>query len=93
MRARHPDPRQLLEFPCEHEFKAFGRQKFDRRFKDNVCSAIAAIVPVPADSVRVRTSSRGSYICVSVKVRLLNFEQMKDIYAALRRVKELEYLL
>jgi putative lipoic acid-binding regulatory protein len=93
MMKRHPDPEQLMEFPCDHLFKAFGPHRADGRFEEEVRCAVSEVVPVSADALSVRVSSRETYACVTVKVRLENFAQLRDVYAALRRVADLKYLL
>ena len=84
---------QLLEFPCDYEFKAFGPQDADDSFEFAVREAVSAIAPVSRDAVRTRSSSRGTYLCVTIVVRLYNADQVKAIYASLRRIESLKYLL
>lgn len=84
---------QLLEFPCDYQFKAFGSGGEDDGFVLAVQEAASSVVPVSLDAVRTRSSSRGTYLCVTVVVRLYNIDQIKAIYAALRRIDSLKYLL
>jgi hypothetical protein len=84
---------QLLEFPCDYQFKAFGPGDEDDGFVIAVREAVSSVVPVSRDAVRTRFSSRGAYLCVTVVVRLYNADQIKAIYAALRRIEGLNYLL
>lgn len=84
---------QLLEFPCDYQFKAFGPREEDDGFVLAVREAVSSIVPVSIDAVRIRSSSRGTYLCVTVVVRLYNIDQIKAIYASLRRIETLKYLL
>jgi len=88
---KNPQGEDLLEFPCDHQFKAFGPNEGD--FSATVRKAIGSVVSVPLDAVRSRPSSRGSYVCVSVLVRLHSYDQMKRIYSALQDIDELKYLL
>lgn len=88
---RHPRPEELFQFPCDYMFKAFGPN--EKTFPEAVRSAVDSIVSAPADAVRVRPSAQQSYVCVSVIVRLHNFSQVEAIYAALRRVPDIRYLL
>jgi putative lipoic acid-binding regulatory protein len=90
---RHPDPEQLMEFPCDHLFKAFGPHRADGRFEQDVRCAVSLVVPVAADALSARVSSGGTYTCVTVKVRLEHFAQLREVYAALRKVAGLKYLL
>lgn len=87
----HPNPEELFEFPCDYTFKAFGPN--DPSFVEAVHRAVDTVVGIPLDALHVRPSARGSYVCVSVLVRLQNFDQVKDGYAALRKVEGLRYLL
>lgn len=80
-----------IEFPCDHVFKAFGPN--DGEFAAAVRLAVASVTPVPADAMKVRASSGGRHQSVSVLVRLHNLQQLHGIYAALKEVPRLSYLL
>lgn len=84
-------PEELLEFPCDHVFKAFGPN--EPEFPEAVRRAVVRTVPVSLDAMKVRHSSGGKYLAVSVVVRLHNVMQMEEIYRSLRRVEGLKYLL
>lgn len=88
---RDPNSEDLIEFPCDYVFKAFGPN--EDRFTDDVREAVSTLIPVPLDAIRTRTSREGTYLCVSILVRLHNFEQLKEIYNRLRAVNGLRYLL
>jgi uncharacterized protein len=88
-----PKVEDVLEFPCDHIFKAFGPNDEDGRFQAAVLAAVCSVQPVPLDAVRARTSSQGAYLCVSVVIRLENFAQLQANYTALRTVVGLKYLL
>lgn len=90
---RHPHPEELFEFPCDHLFKAFGVNDPGGCFQLAVRAAVDLVTPVPLDAVKVSESRGGAYVCVTVLVRLHNFQQLEAIYAALRRVDGLKYLL
>jgi uncharacterized protein len=83
----------LLQFPCDHVFKAFGSNDEDGRFQAAVLDAVNRVQPVPLDATRSRTSAQGGYLCVSVVVRLENADQLRANYQALRTVDGLKYLL
>ncbi|BCA79527.1 DUF493 domain-containing protein [Desulfuromonas sp. AOP6] len=83
----------LIQFPCDYVFKAIGSEGADGSFLRAVHRAVSDIVPVPLDALKCRPSSRGSYLAVSVLVRLHNMQQVHDIYAALRGVEGLKFLL
>lgn len=85
------EPDLLLDFPCNYEFKAFGSA--DNAFAQAVKQAVGQIVPVADDATKSRASSGGKYQSVSVCVRLHNSDQLKQIYAELKKVDGLKYLL
>jgi len=88
--ASHKD---LLEFPCHFEFKAFGPGDDDETFLVKVLDAVSTVVPASRQASRTRPSSAGKYQCVSVLVTLQNRTQLEAVYAALRRIDDLKYLL
>lgn len=90
---RHPHPEELFAFPCDHLFKAFGVNADDGAFQQAIRSAVNEVTPVSLDAVKLSESRGGNYVCVSVLVRLHNFQQLEAIYASLRRVEGLKYLL
>ena len=80
-----------IQFPCDHIFKAFGPN--DGEFFAAVRLAVASVTPVAGDAMKVRLSSDGRHQSVSVLVRLHNLQQLHGIYAALKEVPRLNYLL
>ncbi len=86
-----PDFEELLSFPCHYEFKAFGPAGED--FVDQVQNMVTTVVPVARDAMRCRPSSGGTYQCVSVLVSLQNRAQLEAVYAALRKIDGLKYML
>ncbi len=86
-------PQELIEFPCHFEFKAFGPGGDDSRFDDQVLAAISTVVLASRQATRTRASSGGKYQCVSVLVTLQNRDQLEAVYAALRQIDDLKYLL
>jgi len=88
-----PSVESLVEFPCDYLFKVFGPAAPDAEFAARVRRGVEKTVPVPLDAMKTRLSSRGAYVAVSVLVRLHNFQQLTDIYADLRRLDGLRYLL
>lgn len=88
------DPSQeLIEFPCHFEFKAFGPGGEDSSFYGQVEAAVGRVVQVSRQAMKTRPSSAGKYQCVSVLVTLQNRAQMESIYAELRKIDDLKYLL
>lgn len=90
---RHPHPEELFEFPCDHLFKAFGTNDPEGNFLHAVRKAVEVVMPVSLDAIKLSQSSAGTYLCVTIMVRLHNFQQLEAIYASLRRVNGLKYLL
>lgn len=82
---------ELFSFPCDHLFKAFGPN--DEQFVTDVRSAVAEIVAVSQDAMKLRPSSGGAHQCVSVLVMLQSFPQLQSIYTALKQVPRLKFLL
>ncbi|MCP3178104.1 MAG: YbeD family protein [Desulfuromonadales bacterium] len=83
----------LIQFPCDYLFKAVGSDEGEGAFLRAVHRAVSEVVPVPIDSIKCRPSSQGNYLAVSVLVRLYNMEQVHSIYASLRGVAGLKFLL
>ena len=91
---KHTDSQQeLMEFPCHFEFKAFGPGGDESRFVDQVLAAISTIVQTSRQAMRTRPSSGGKYQCVSVLVTLQNRAQLEAVYAAMREIDDLKYML
>jgi putative lipoic acid-binding regulatory protein len=84
-------PEDLLEFPCQYQFKAVGVT--GEIFKQAIVAAIEKHIPVSADAVRSRPSGKGNYQSVSVLVTLYNYQQLTGIYAEMRLVAGLKILL
>lgn len=82
---------ELLDFPCDHVFKAFGES--GSRFPDAVRSALGDIAPVSLDAMKVRPSAKGSYQCVSVVLRVNSAPELERAYAAIKKVEGLKFLL
>ncbi|MEJ2201517.1 MAG: DUF493 domain-containing protein [Desulfuromonadaceae bacterium] len=82
---------ELFAFPCDHLFKAFGPN--DETFVSDVCAAVAAVTPLSRDALKLRPSSGGAHQCVSILLMLQNYVQLQQLYAALRQVPRLKFLL
>ena len=71
------------EFPCEYTFKIFGRQS--PTFVERVRSIVGATFgTVPLDAVRVRESSRGRYLSVTIVLWVDSRAQLERVYTDLR---------
>lgn len=88
-----PDGQELLKFPCDYVFKVFGHLSHSEAFREDILAAISRTIPVGLDALKQRNSSGGKYLCLSVAVRVYNRPQLEEIYAALRTVEGLCYIL
>lgn len=84
-------PENLLEFPCQFQFKAVGISGDE--FYNNICRAIRKHVTLPDDAVHSRPSGQGTYQSVSALVTLHSYSQLTDIYASMKCVRGLKMLL
>ena len=91
--SRESSQKELLEFPCHFEFKAFGPGDDDEKFLNKVLEAISTVVPVSRQATKSRPSSAGKYQCISALVTLHNRTQLDAVYTALRKIDDLKYLL
>lgn len=82
---------ELIEFPCDFEFKAFGPN--DEAFKLAVTEAVASVQPVSRHALRERSSGNGSYRCVTVLLRIESRDHLHAVYRQLRSVERLRFLL
>jgi putative lipoic acid-binding regulatory protein len=84
---------ELLQFPCDYVFKVFAEHACGERFRDELLAAISRTIPVGLDALKQRDSSGGKYLCLSVVARVHNRQQVEEIYAAIRTIEGLCYLL
>lgn len=85
--------KELLDFPCHFEFKAFGPGGDESPFADQVLKAVSRVVNASRQAMRTRPSSGGKYQCVSVLVTLQSRTQLEAVYAEIRKIDGLKYLL
>lgn len=83
--------RELMEFPSQFTYKAFGVQPV--AFPQQVWQAVNEVVAVPWQQVQTRPSRQGTYVCVSVSVTVADAEQIEAIYQRLQQLENLRYLL
>jgi len=88
-----PSLQELLEFPCDYQFKAFGGNEGEGDFAAEVYRAVNDVLPLPLDAMKSRASAQGNYLCVTVLTRVGSLEQIEAVYAALRRLDGLKFLL
>jgi len=89
----HAPEKELLDFPCHFEFKAFGPGEAGNPFPDRVLDAVSSVISVSRQAMRTRPSSGGKYQCVTVIVTLHNRTQLEPVYTAIRKIDDLKYLL
>ena len=81
-----------LAYPLDYGFTIIGLASDD--FPEHARRLVARFVTdVPAEQVRVRSSSGGKYQSVSVAVRLESEEQRLAVYRALREDARVVYAL
>jgi len=85
------DPEDLMDFPCHYTFKAVGVS--GEAFVLDISSAVSSYAIVSQDSVLIRPSGKGNYQSISIVVRLDTYQQLTDIYAAMKTVSGLKMLL
>lgn len=73
----------LEQFPCFYTFKIFGRRSdtFVARVRAIIAATLGA---VPLDAVKVRESSQGRYLSVTVLTRVDSRSQLERVYTDLR---------
>jgi uncharacterized protein len=73
----------LEQFPCFYTFKIFGRRSdtFVARVRAVIATTLGA---VPLDAVKVRESSQGRYLSVTVLIRVDSRSQLERVYTDLR---------
>ncbi|ORJ63460.1 hypothetical protein B5V00_00935 [Geothermobacter hydrogeniphilus] len=86
-------PEELFDFPCDFQFKAFGETACEESFCREVLQAVSRVIPVDREALCSRTSSGGRYVCATITVRVSSRGQMEAIYAELRTLEGLRYLL
>jgi len=82
---------ELIEFPCDFEFKAFGPN--DDAFRIAILEAVAPIQPVSRHALKERASGSGSYRCITLLLRIESRDHLHEVYRQLRSVEGLRYLL
>lgn len=81
----------LLDFPCCYQFKAIGSA--DDYFRDGIVAAANEFAVVDKGAIKCRPSNKGGYQSVSLTVTLDSYQQLTNIYAAMRKVIGLQLLL
>ena len=71
-----------LKFPCDFPIKAFGRDTGD--FDELVLALVSEHAPeVTRDMISTRSSRRGRYLAVTVRLRAQSRAQLDRIYESL----------
>ena len=81
----------VLKFPTEYTFKAFGPE--GDRFIAEVKRAVSVVLPVSEHSLKIRPSSGGKYVSISILLWLESRDQLIAIYKQLQSVQEIKYIL
>lgn len=72
----------LIEFPCQFPLKIMGEQHPE--FEQHILAAIQTHAPdTEAHHITTRPSSKGNYVGATVKVNVVNQEQLDNIYREL----------
>lgn len=82
-----------IDFPCDHVFKAFFTAEAAPECHKLALAAVNRVVSCSRDALRERQSAKGSYSCLSIVVRLHSRDQLESVYAELRALEGLVYLL
>ncbi|MEM7810639.1 MAG: DUF493 domain-containing protein [Planctomycetota bacterium] len=82
-------PTELLDtthdFPCEFTFKVIGKD--ERGFAARVVAAIRESVCLATDPpFRVRRTSSGRHMCVTVEPRVPHADAVLEAYAEIKRI-------
>ncbi len=86
------DAESLIEFPCEYQIKAMGKDNDE--FHSAVCAIVDEHAPgTPEDAYSHQKSSKGKFVSVSVKVNVDSREHLEKIYGALKDSSHVLYLL
>ena len=80
------------EFPCIYQFKAIGSLRAG--FEAGVVAAVSAEVgPSVTVEHSVRTTPSGRHVAVTLHVNVQTPEQVRSIYARIKELDGLHYLL
>ncbi len=83
---------ELIEFPTRYTFKAIGHHT--REFTDRVYeTAREALGGERKVELRTRLSRQGAYLSVTLVTRIESAEELKAVYAVLRKVEGVITLL
>lgn len=78
-----PDNESLMEFPCDFELKAMGKNS--ETFIDLVIEITQEFAPdIGKDKMRINDSKGGKFISVNLTFRAENLQQVHNIYGALK---------
>ena len=87
------DQSELIEFPCDHLFKAFCAKDAVASFRESVKQAVNEVLPCSDDAVKERQSAKGNYSCVTAMVRLDNKAQLEAINSEIRKIDTLLFMI
>ena len=76
------ETQSLLEFPCRFAIKVMGRDRAD--FEPHVIELISTHVgEIAAKDVVARSSSKGTYLALTVTIQAISREQLDEVYRSL----------
>ncbi len=81
-----------IEFPCQYPIKVIG--KVDENFDATVVEIINPFLSQPYEgTVESRDSEKGNYTAVTVEINATSEQQLKDIFAALKKCESVIMVL
>lgn len=88
-----PSDKPLIEYPTVYAFKVMGRRTED--FHDHVRRVFQAVLSVElhSEAISENVSRQGTYISLTVSVRLETEDQRQQIYAQLHSDERIVYYL
>lgn len=82
-----PDNETLIEFPCDYQLKAMGKNS--DQFIDLVLEITQQFAPdASREKIRINDSKGGKFISVNLTFHAKNLEQLHSIYGALKKHPE-----
>src|SRR5688572_29366867 len=85
--------KDLLQFPCDYNFKAVGvnSPQFVEKMVERVTREIGR--PLLPTEVEVKVSRQGKYTSVTLNLRVSSFEEVLRVYAAIKEDDSVKYIL
>ncbi len=87
------DQSELIEFPCEYQFKAFCAKAAVATFREAIKQAVNKVMPCGNDAIKERQSTKGNYSCVTALLFLQSREQLEAINTEIRKIETLMFMI